>query len=98
MAGIPTESPRVLRESLRWVPQPPYFSGGLRRGFTFGLSARRSFGREQYIPCRGERQSLTPACRSSASSCSGGPAWAGQLRRKCAGRTGPAAEQLVLFL
>jgi len=24
--------------------------------------------------------------------------WAGQLRRKCAGRTGPAAEQLVLFL
>src|SRR6266576_731118 len=59
MAGIPTESPLVLRESLRWVPpQPPYCSGGLRRGFTFGLSARRSFGREECIPCRTERPSL----------------------------------------
>src|SRR6266566_8434756 len=44
-----------------FLPQPPYFSGGLRRGLTFGLSARRSFGREEYIPCRKERQSLTPA-------------------------------------
>src|SRR6266480_2382092 len=43
-----------------FLPQPPYFSGGLRRGLTFGLSARRSFGREEYIPCRKERQSLTP--------------------------------------
>src|ERR1700675_4373685 len=30
-----------------FLPQPPYFSGGQRRGFTFGLSARRSFGREE---------------------------------------------------
>src|SRR5438552_7228197 len=46
----------------------------------------------------GESQVSVVLFRSSASSCSGGPAWAGQLRRKCAGRTGPAAEQLVLFL
>jgi hypothetical protein len=39
-----------------------------------------------------------PGNRSSASSRSGVAAWAGQLRRKCAGRTGPSAEQLVLFL
>ena len=44
-----------------FLPQPPYFSGGLPRGLTFGLSARRSFGREEYMPCRRERQSLTPA-------------------------------------
>src|SRR2546423_5643396 len=31
------------------------------RGFSFGLSARRSFGREEHIACRRERQSLTPA-------------------------------------
>src|SRR6266699_4361226 len=30
-----------------FLPQPPYFSGELRRGFTFGLSARRSFGRSE---------------------------------------------------
>src|SRR5438552_6850456 len=46
MAGIPAESPLVLRGISGFLPQPPYFSGGLRRGFTFGLSARRSFGRE----------------------------------------------------
>src|SRR2546429_7136795 len=27
-----------------FLPQPPYFSGGPRRGFTFGLPAHRSFG------------------------------------------------------
>src|SRR5437879_9267662 len=42
-----------------FFPHPPYFSGGLRRGFTFGLSARRSFGREECIPCRTERHLLT---------------------------------------
>jgi hypothetical protein len=26
-----------------FLPQPPYFSGGQRRGFTFGLPAHRSF-------------------------------------------------------
>src|SRR6266550_1856633 len=36
MAGIPTESPLVLRESL----------GSSHNRLTFGLSARRSFGRE----------------------------------------------------
>src|SRR5437879_7045960 len=41
-----------------FFPHPPYFSGGLRRGFTFGLSARRSFGREVCIPCRTERHRL----------------------------------------
>jgi len=61
MAGIPAESPLVLRGISGFLPQPPYFSGGLRRGFTFGLSARRSFGREECIPCRTERHSLTPA-------------------------------------
>src|SRR6266513_1214069 len=59
MAGIPTESAGFAGIS-GFLLQPPYFSGGLRRGFTFGLSARRSFGREEYIPCRKERQSLTP--------------------------------------
>ena len=29
-----------------FLPQPPYFSGGQRRGLTFGLSTHRSFGRE----------------------------------------------------
>src|SRR2546430_14423574 len=58
MAGIPAESPLVLRGISGFLPQPPYFSGGLRRGFTFGLSARRSFGREVCIPCRTERHRL----------------------------------------
>src|SRR5216684_2395574 len=31
-----------------FLPQPPYFSGGQRRGFTFGLSAHRSCGQEKY--------------------------------------------------
>src|SRR6266576_3773526 len=55
----------------------------------------------KYIPPARQKQdtgSPCPPVRSSASSLSGVPAWAGQLRRKCAGRTGPAAEQLVLFL
>src|SRR6266403_4577475 len=29
-----------------FLPQPPYFSGGQRRGLTFGLSTHKSFGRE----------------------------------------------------
>src|SRR4029077_5092781 len=36
----------LVRSFGGFLPQPPYFSGGQRRGFTFGLSARRSFGRE----------------------------------------------------
>ena len=68
MAGIPAESPLVLRGISGFLPQPPYFSGGLRRGFTFGLSARRSFGREEFMPCRTERQSLTPALPRPAAS------------------------------
>src|SRR6266550_545916 len=32
----------IQSEPQRPSPQPSYFSGGLRRGFTFGLSARRS--------------------------------------------------------
>jgi hypothetical protein len=31
-----------------FLPQPPYFSGGQRRGFTFGLSAHRSCGQQKY--------------------------------------------------
>src|SRR5438876_4884573 len=30
-----------------FLPQPPYFSGGPRRGFTFGLPAHRSFGQDR---------------------------------------------------
>jgi hypothetical protein len=34
----------VLRKGFDgFLPQPPYFSGGPRRGFTFGLPAHRSF-------------------------------------------------------
>src|SRR5438876_279943 len=32
-----------------FLPQPPYFSGGPRRGFTFGLPAHRSFRREHFM-------------------------------------------------
>src|SRR5207249_5713694 len=31
-----------------FLPQPPYFSGGPRRGFTFGLPAHRSFRSEEH--------------------------------------------------
>src|SRR6266513_2803607 len=62
MAGIATESPLVLRESLASSYNRLTSAGGLPKGLTFGLSARRSFGREEYMPCRKERQSLTPPC------------------------------------
>src|SRR6266480_273189 len=61
MAGIPTESPLVLRESLGSFHYRLTSAEDYARGFTFGLSARRSFGREGCIPCRTERQSLTLA-------------------------------------
>src|SRR6266576_3781217 len=32
-----------------FLPQPPYFSGGPRRGFTFGLPAHRSCRREHFM-------------------------------------------------
>src|ERR1700726_2630844 len=31
-----------------FLSQPPYFSGGLRRGFTFGLPTHRSFRRMDF--------------------------------------------------
>jgi hypothetical protein len=31
-----------------FLPRPPYFSGGQRRGFTFGRPAHRSFGRMDF--------------------------------------------------
>src|SRR2546423_1926992 len=55
-----TESPLVLRESLGSSHNRLTSAEDYARGFTFGLSARRSFGREECIPCRTERQSLTP--------------------------------------
>src|SRR6266550_7439701 len=61
MAGIPTEVARwFCRESLRWVPQRPYFRRGQRRALTFGLSAHRSFGREETIVERNKKQALYP--------------------------------------
>src|SRR5207249_1232770 len=38
-----------------FLPQPPYFSGGPRRGFTFGLPAHRSFG-QKYRAVRKEKK------------------------------------------
>src|SRR5438045_3788471 len=61
MAGIPTESPLVLRESLGSSHNRLTSAEDYARGFTFGLSARRSFGREECLPCRAGRPSLTPA-------------------------------------
>src|SRR6266513_2864152 len=55
-----TESPLVLRESLGSSHNRLTSAEDYARGFTFGLSARRSFGREECVPCRRERQSLTP--------------------------------------
>src|SRR2546429_1679047 len=46
-----------------FLPQPPYFSGGLRRGSTFGLSARRSLDAKNiyYAEKKGNRLTrLTP--------------------------------------
>jgi len=55
------ESPLVWRESLGSSHNRLTSAENYARGFTFGLSARRSFGREEFIPCRKERQSLPPA-------------------------------------
>jgi len=55
------ESPLVLRESLGSSHNRFTSAEDYARGFTFGLSARRSFGREESIPCRTARQSLPPA-------------------------------------
>src|SRR5258705_13808461 len=51
----------VLRDSFGgFLPQPPYFSGGQRRGFTFGLSAHRSCGRREFTRMQQSRQALYP--------------------------------------
>src|SRR5438309_4592134 len=42
-----------------FLPQPPYFSGGPRRGFTFGLPAHRSFG-QKYRGVRKEKKEEGP--------------------------------------
>ena len=39
-----------------FLPQPLYFSGGPRRGFTFGLPAHRSFGQKKYGAVRKEKK------------------------------------------
>src|SRR6266480_451686 len=57
MAGIPTELPLVLRESLG---SSDNLQPRTTKRLNFRLSARRSFGRAEHIPCRKERQSLTP--------------------------------------
>src|SRR5882757_2780669 len=59
MAGIPTVSPRVLRESLGSSHSRLTSAEDNEEALAFGLSARRSVGREEYIPCQKERQSLT---------------------------------------
>src|SRR5467141_153373 len=41
-----------------FLPQPPYFSGGQRRGLTFGLSTHRSFGRDDDRTNQRERKQL----------------------------------------
>src|ERR1700746_2220193 len=52
-ARIPTASRFVFRDGFGgFLPQPPYFSGGPRRGFTFGLPAHRSFGHKKYRTTR----------------------------------------------
>src|SRR6266481_7451008 len=42
-----------------FLPQPPYFSGGQRRGLTFGLSTHRSFGREDDRTNQREKNAAT---------------------------------------
>jgi hypothetical protein len=40
-----------------FLPQPPYLSGGQRRGFTFGLPAHRSFlGTSKFMTKAKEKQ------------------------------------------
>jgi hypothetical protein len=39
-----------------FLPQPPYFGGGQRRGFTFGLPAHRSLFGDEPVYHRGEEK------------------------------------------
>jgi len=49
--------PLVLRDGFGgFLPQPPSFSEGQRRGFTFGLSAHRSFGHMDFRMTDSEKQ------------------------------------------
>jgi hypothetical protein len=49
--------PLVLRDGFGgFLPQPPYFSGGQRRGCTFGLPAHRSFGQMDFRVTDSEKQ------------------------------------------
>jgi hypothetical protein len=52
-----------------FLPQPPYFGGGQRRGFTFGLPAHRSlFGDEPVYDRSEEKAKREPsACVSGQS-------------------------------
>src|ERR1700681_4643013 len=43
-----------------FLPQPPYFSGGQRRGFTFRLSGDRSFDETILERAQIQRQALYP--------------------------------------
>src|SRR5271166_3375747 len=45
-----------------FLSQPPYFGGGQRRGFTFGLSSHRSCGQKQHraVGRKEERWALYP--------------------------------------
>src|SRR5271166_374850 len=45
-----------------FLSQPPYFGGGQRRGFTFGLSSHRSGGQKEYraVGRKKERWALYP--------------------------------------
>src|SRR5260370_11182830 len=50
----------VLRDRFAgFLPQPPYFSGGQRRGFAFGLSAPRSCGPREFTRMQQSRQAFT---------------------------------------
>src|SRR6266550_3530696 len=44
------------RKRRGFLRQPLYFSGGPRRGFTFGLPAHRSFGQKKYGAVRKEKK------------------------------------------
>jgi hypothetical protein len=51
-----------------FLPQPPYFSGGPRRGITFGLPAHRSFRREHFMLPHSKKQEglISPASKAEA--------------------------------
>src|SRR2546429_9029490 len=51
-----------------FLPQPPYFSGRPRRGFTFGLPAHRSFRREHFMLPHSKKQEglISPASKAEA--------------------------------